>query len=111
MQQIRTLQQLDTLFVKSNDVPVLIFKHSTQCPVSADAKEEVDSFAQTAEANGVAIAVVHVIEDRPVSNAIAERTGIRHESPQVLLVRGGKTALHASHQAVTKEFLQQAVRV
>jgi bacillithiol system protein YtxJ len=109
MQPVHTLQQLDALFVKSNDAPVLIFKHSTACPVSADAKDEVQEFAKTADANGLAIALIYVIEDRPVSNAIAQRTGVQHQSPQAILVRGEEVVWHASHSAITKTFLQQAV--
>jgi bacillithiol system protein YtxJ len=53
--------------------------------------------------------VVNVIEDRPVSNAIAERLQVKHESPQALLIKNGKAVWHASHWNVTEDSLAQAV--
>lgn len=49
-----------------------------------------------------------VIEDRPVSNEIAARLGVKHESPQAILVRGGKAVWHASHRQVTAANLAAA---
>jgi len=50
---------------------------------------------------GVPVYLVRVVEDRPVSDYIAERTGVRHESPQVIVLRAGKVRWHASHGGVT----------
>jgi bacillithiol system protein YtxJ len=51
---------------------------------------------------------VLVREDRPLSLAVAERTGVAHESPQVILLSGGRACWHASHRAVTAAALRQA---
>lgn len=40
-------------------------------------------------------------EDRPLSLAIAERTGVDHQSPQVICLAGGKAVRHASHYDIT----------
>jgi bacillithiol system protein YtxJ len=44
---------------------------------------------------------VLVREDRPLSLAVAERSGVRHESPQVICLVGGKAVKHASHHEIT----------
>lgn len=87
---------------------VLLFKHSTQCPVSARAHEEFLRHAPRAHQRGVALALVRVIEERPLSLEIARRTGIEHASPQALLLRGGEVLWHASHRRVTAEALEAA---
>lgn len=50
-----------------------------------------------------------VREDRPLSLAVAERTGVRHESPQVICLVGGRAAAHASHRDITGERLRRMV--
>lgn len=109
MQRIHNLQQVEALFAKSNDVPVLIFKHSTACGGSADAWDELERLTKRQEANGVAIAYLHVIEDRPVSDAIAERTGVPHESPQVILIKNEVVAWSTSHRGITTDALLNAL--
>ena len=46
-------------------------------------------------------------EDRPLSLAVAERTGVRHESPQVICLVAGRAAAHASHRDITRESLRR----
>jgi bacillithiol system protein YtxJ len=91
---------------QSADRPVLLFKHSTRCPLSAAALQEFEAYARSAE--GVPCARVLVIEQRPLSGFIAEAAGVRHESPQAILFRNGRAVWSASHQAVTREALARA---
>ncbi|UQD53663.1 bacillithiol system redox-active protein YtxJ [Bacillus methanolicus] len=84
----------------------LLFKHSTTCPISAKAYEEFQSFLKETD---ITAAVVHVIEDRPVSNKIAEEFGIKHESPQIFLLEDGKVRWNTSHWKITKESISEAV--
>ncbi len=51
---------------------------------------------------------IDVIGQRPLARAIAERTNVRHESPQALLLEGGEVRWHASHGAITQESLAEA---
>ena len=53
---------------------------------------------------------VLVREDRPLSLAVAERTGVMHESPQVICLVGGKAVGHASHRGVTAAALKEMLR-
>jgi len=50
---------------------------------------------------------VLVREDRPLSLAVAERTGVEHQSPQVICLREGRACWHASHTAITARALEE----
>jgi bacillithiol system protein YtxJ len=45
-----------------------------------------------------------------LSNAIAERFGVRHETPQALLIKDGRVVWHASHWSITSDSLTEALR-
>ena len=52
---------------------------------------------------------IEIQNAREVSNAVAEKTGVRHESPQALLLRDGEVVWNASHGAITVESLAGAL--
>ena len=70
----------------SSDKPVLVFKHSTSCPISADAYKQFNAFIETDQGQELTTAYVKVIESRPVSNQIAEDLDVVHKSPQIFLL-------------------------
>lgn len=84
----------------------LLFKHSTRCPISAHAHDEYQEWLAAAGEDRVRTARVLVVEARPVSNAIAERLKVRHESPQAILIEDGKVLWHASHHSITADALR-----
>ncbi len=83
----------------------VIFKHSTRCPISAAAHSEVEDFA--AKHPEVPIYLVKVIQSREASDQVAQRFGIPHESPQVLVFREGDLAWHGSHYEVKAPELEK----
>ena len=102
------VDQVDAVVARSSVQPVLIFKHSRTCGTSAQAHEEVSTLlAGTLEAP---VYLVDVRSARQVSNAIAQRFGIRHESPQVLLLAGGRVRWSASHYHVNEREILQALQ-
>jgi bacillithiol system protein YtxJ len=72
-----------------------VFKHSTTCPISASAAQEVRSI-QTE----LPILWINVREQRDLSNWVADTYGVTHESPQLILIRGGKPEQVLSHYDV-----------
>jgi bacillithiol system protein YtxJ len=84
----------------------LIFKHSSRCSISAAVRSDVERFAE--KHPHVPVHLVLVIEDRPVSSEVAARLGIRHESPQAILVRDGAAVWSASHFDITAASLAEA---
>ncbi|MDW2798389.1 bacillithiol system redox-active protein YtxJ [Clostridium boliviensis] len=83
---------------------LLLLKHSTACPISAAALEEVRAFSREKPA-GLQMAMVLVIEHRRVSDAVAERFHVQHQSPQVLLIEGDRVQWHTSHGNITRDQL------
>jgi len=110
MAPIRTLtapEEIDELIERSRKAPVWIFKHSLTCGTSAAAWSQYQSFVAGRPADDPATyAAIEIQRARPVSNALAEKSGIRHESPQALLFRDGRVAFHASHWKIKKETLE-----
>lgn len=112
MAELRTLttpEDVDELIERSRQAPVWIFKHSLICPTSAAAWSQYQSFvAARPSDDGVTYTLIEIQHTRPASHAVAERTGIRHESPQALLLKDGKVVWHASHWKIRKEALEGA---
>jgi len=95
MRALRTRAEVDAALAASG----VIYKHSTRCPVSFDAYDEVARFALTHP--DVPVHVVDVVLQRDLSQHIARVTGVIHQSPQVIVVQGGSVRWHASHYAIT----------
>lgn len=93
--------QLDAIDQLSKEQPVLIFKHSTQCSISQGALGRMDAGDPAAGAIGSPSFYLDLLAYRSVSNAVEARYGIRHESPQVLVIRDGRCVFHTSHRAIT----------
>ena len=95
---LTTLHQLEEIEDKSATVPVVIFKHSTRCSISRMAlknfeRESGDDFPAERY-------YLDLLSHRAISNAIAERFGVMHQSPQILLISGGRCAYDASHSQI-----------
>ena len=107
---LRTEADLDRLLAQAGAQPVLIFKHSTACGVSAGAYRALQTALAGGHLSAAAVGMVRVVEDRPLSQSIARRFGVPHASPQALVVKGGRVVWHASHGALTVAALGSAVR-
>lgn len=86
----------------SQQQPVIIFKHSTTCPISAGAYREMEKFDGE-------VTLVEVQSARALSQEIEKKTGIRHESPQVIILDNGKVVWNASHWKITAAAVAEAV--
>lgn len=107
---IRSLDTPETLEEarhRSHDEPVVLFKHSATCPISSHVDAEISTLS--AEADPPVYRLV-VQQARPLSNAIAETFGIRHESPQAIVLYRDTPVFHASHYGVTADALRTAAR-
>ena len=101
------LAQLNDIENISNVKPIVIFKHSTRCSISRfalkqfereyDLEETVDAF------------FLDLIEHRDVSNEIANKFGVYHESPQLILIKNGKAVYDVSHSDISAEALKSIV--
>ena len=87
---------IEKIIHRSNRIPQFIFKHSTRCPISSRAYSQISSVTDEISAD-VEINYVDVIAYRDVSQEIADKLGIEHESPQLLLVESNKVIWDVSH--------------
>ena len=97
------LEQLNEIILLSNESPVLIFKHSTRCSVSRMALKQFE--AESLQCNvftqdKVTPYFLDLIAYRDISNEIASRFQVVHQSPQVLLIKNGKSVYDASHSDI-----------
>jgi bacillithiol system protein YtxJ len=90
---VATLEQLDKLIESSFSAPIFIFKHSNSCGISHDVMEQIEALDHK-------VHVVIVQETRAISDAIADKLGIRHASPQAFVLKDGKAAYHATHYGI-----------
>lgn len=102
--EIHDAAELDAVFEKSNEQAVVLFKHSTTCPISAGVYQEISN----ADAD---INLIVVQRARDLSTAVAERTGVRHESPQAFVIKNGAVVYHASHYDVTAADIDSKLKV
>jgi len=109
---VQRIDELDQLLAESDKHPLLLFKHSRSCGISAEALDELIEHLNSGNApsdHRPRYAVVTVQTHRDVSNAVAARLGVRHETPQAIIVRGGKAVWSASHFRVNAASIQQAL--
>lgn len=110
VKEIESLKDWHEMLHASESQPALLIKHSTTCPISANAWNEFHKFMKTPDHEKVNSAFVKVIESRPVSKQIAEDTGIPHQSPQAILLINRKAVWSASHYEITAKALQQSIQ-
>ena len=105
---IHGIDELDRALVESSHRPLLLFKHSYSCGVSAEALDELLAHLDE-KRDDARYAMVTVQTHREVSNAIAAKLGVRHETPQALLVRARPRRLVGSHFRVNADALGKAL--
>lgn len=106
LQQLTDPAELD-LALETPD-PILIFKHSPTCGISAQANDEILDLL-SGPPLPARVWQIPVPAGRAASNAVATRFGIRHESPQVLLISRGELLWHASHHRVNGQEIRSAL--
>ena len=100
--KITNKDELAQLISDSKRKPVVVFKHSTSCPISSRAYREME------QVNGD-VSLVVIQSARDVSRALEQVTGVRHESPQVIVLKDGKAVWSASHYDVQAGAVAKAV--
>lgn len=92
---------LDDVMRAAED-PVILFKHDPFCSISTYAYYQVAEVPHK-------VALIDVARNKDVARAVTERTQIKHESPQVIVLHNGRVVWSASHYAITQQAVEQAV--
>jgi bacillithiol system protein YtxJ len=108
IKEIQQIKELEDALASSSDRPVLLFKHSLTCPISTRAYNELNSYLKEADPD-VSYNLITVQRARSLSNEVAARLGVHHETPQAILVRNGREVWNASHFAITSSTLKEAI--
>lgn len=103
--KLESVADLEAAIEASNNQAVALFKHSTRCPVSSMAKRLVESDWDLS----IDAYFLDLIKHRDVSNAIAERLGVHHQSPQMIMVKDGKAIYDASHESIKVAAMAEAL--
>jgi len=93
--------ELDRLFDQSHENSVVLYLHDPYCPISARAYDRVTDA-------GGDVHLIDVSRQHALNRAVEQRTGVRHESPQVFVLRDGKPVWYASHNRISTESLAYA---
>ncbi len=93
-------EQIEKIKEESEQQPVIIFKHSTSCSISATAKNRLERQWDEAGLENVKPYYLDLLSYRPMSNQIAAIFEVRHESPQLLLIRNGACTADWSHMSI-----------
>jgi bacillithiol system protein YtxJ len=94
---------LDLLIESSAKRPVIIFKHSNSCGTSLHQFEQISNLSAE-------VHIVVVQNARQESNRIAEITGVRHHSPQVIVLSEGKVIYHGSHYSIDFDKIEKIIQ-
>ncbi|HWO96337.1 MAG TPA: bacillithiol system redox-active protein YtxJ [Bacillus sp. (in: firmicutes)] len=105
MEKITRIEQFDKILQQENHF--LFLKHSITCPISKAGYDEFAKFAD--EHTDIASYFLHVQEARELSNYIAEKFGIKHESPQAFVIKGQEVVWHASHWNITSKAMSEYI--
>ena len=90
-------EQLRNITEKSKEKAQVIFKHSNRCSISSVALQRLQKGKQPGE---IEFYFLDLIRYRPLSNKIAEVFNVRHESPQVLVIKNGQCIFNESHLGI-----------
>ena len=93
------LKQLDAIADESSETPVIIFKHSTRCAISRMALKNFER-EYNIEEGSVRPYFLDLLEHRDISNTIASKFNVEHQSPQLILIKDGKAIYHTSHSDI-----------
>lgn len=102
------VMQLEELATVSVNKPVLIFKHSTRCGISRMVLKQFEKEYDFDESR-VQPYFLDLLSHRDISNAIAERFQVVHQSPQILVIKNGKCIFAASHHEINAVSLQDKI--
>ena len=105
--QLTNENQLPSLLEESNHRAVMFFKHSTRCSISSMAKSRLENDWDLDEE--VTPVYLDLISYRSLSNLLAEKFGVQHESPQIILVKDGMATYNASHSQISVNDIKKSL--
>ena len=103
---LQSMEQLNEIVTNNGTNTALLFKHSTRCSISTVALERLN---KSSLSDRVPAYLLDLLSYREISNAIATRLQVPHESPQVLLIKNGECFYDESHLSITVEDIEKTL--
>lgn len=103
---LNAMEQFDEIDEISHTKPVVLFKHSTRCIISRTVLKQFDTEFQFTD-DKIAWYLLDLLNYRDLSNEIANRYNVVHQSPQIVVIRNGKAVFNESHDSISVEDLKQ----
>ncbi len=100
---LEEMGQIDEILTASQSRTQMIFKHSTRCGVSGMVRSQLDG--NWTHAGKITPWHLDLLRNRNISNEVAERFGVQHESPQIILISKGQVTKAVSHTPLSKDEL------
>lgn len=95
--------------IKTAEGNSIIFKHNTSCPISRNCRADFEEKADLLP-DGTAVYFLDLLNYREISDSIADKFNIKHESPQLLVIKNGRCFFHQSHYDISAEDAAKAIR-
>ena len=102
-------KQLAAAIKESFDKPVMLFKDSVSCGISARAKQGLLSDWDIS-ADELSFYYLDLLSHRNISNKIAADLKVIHQSPQIILVKNGKAVFDISHHRISVSEVKRALQ-
>lgn len=106
-QKIESQEDLNTAIEKSVEKPVVIFKHSTRCIISKTVLRNFENEVENSDAPEVDFYYLDLLNYRDISNSIAEKLNVTHQSPQLILLKNKEAIYNTSHDRITLESIKK----
>ncbi len=100
--ELTTVSELDAVFASSREQAILLFLHDPWCPISAMATRQVAMV-------DAQVVRIDVSRQYDLSREIERRTGVRHESPQLILIQDSGAVWDASHSNIQRKSIERAL--
>jgi len=102
---LQSEDELSSILEASHTTPQILFKHSTRCSISDMALNRLER-SWDLEDGKVVMHYLDLIKYRSISNAIASKFSVYHESPQMIVLKNGEVAGHTSHNQIDVAFVK-----
>jgi bacillithiol system protein YtxJ len=109
-EKIDNEENLNRSFEQSFSTHVVLFKHSTRCSISSMALSRLERSWSESEVGQATPYLVDLVAHRDISNNIAHKTGVMHESPQVIILKDGKPVYNASHMGIQYSAIKEKLK-
>lgn len=101
-----SVEQLDEIIEESKTKPVAIFKHSTRCGISRGVLKLFERNYALSD-DQIKLYFLDLLQNRDISNKIASRFNVQHESPQMIVIKNGAVVHHDSHHSIEASHLER----